>query len=297
MATESHHPFRSAAAQAAYLARYDRLARNWPVANETRSVDTTWGPTHVRLSGPSDGPPLVLVPGGAISSLMWRPNVAGLAAHYRTYAVDHIYDSGRSVFTRRPKTPADLTGWLDETLTGLGLGDGINLMGLSFGGWLCAQYALAYPRRVRRVVLVAPPGITPFGTEFVRRFLWVFVQPKTFPGIVDWVFNDLARMGEAGRKMADELGEEIQLSARAFKPRAMVLPKVLKDEELRAIQAPTLYLVGENDKTCYPAKAVARLKAVAPQMQAELWAGAGHDITWVKAEAVGVRVMEFLGER
>jgi pimeloyl-ACP methyl ester carboxylesterase len=145
--------------------------------------------------------------------------------------------------------------------------------------------------------LVAPPGITAFPSEFVRRFLWVFMRPSSYGALNDWVFGDLARQGAAGRALRDEVGEEIQLSARAFKPRAMVLPKVMKDEELRAISVPALFLVGENDKTCDPVKAAARMRQAGPQVQVEVVPGAGHDITFVMGEALGRRVVEFIGEQ
>jgi len=79
MALDTYHPFRSAPARDEYLAMYERLAATWPVPNETRLVDTGWGQTHVRISGPSDGPPLVLLPGAAVSSLMWRANARTMA--------------------------------------------------------------------------------------------------------------------------------------------------------------------------------------------------------------------------
>ena len=52
------HPFRSAKAKEEYLKLYAQEAKIWPVASETRMVNTSWGQTFVRISGPADGPPL-----------------------------------------------------------------------------------------------------------------------------------------------------------------------------------------------------------------------------------------------
>ncbi len=109
-----HHPFRSAAKKQRYLAHYDARAERWPVVSETRMVDTSWGPTFVRISGPTDGPPLVLLPGANATSLMWETNIEAFSRDHRVYAVDNIFDFGRSVYIRNLETPADFVSWLDE---------------------------------------------------------------------------------------------------------------------------------------------------------------------------------------
>ena len=152
----SHHPFKSVCAKKRYLNHYDRRAESWPVPADTMTVPTSYGKTFVRVSGPADGPPLVLLPSTSANTLIWLPNVAALSKDYRVYAVDNIYDFGRSVYTREITSPTDLVDWLDDLFTQLELGDSINLMGLSYGGWLTSQYALNHPERLRKIVLLAP---------------------------------------------------------------------------------------------------------------------------------------------
>lgn len=91
------HPFRSEKAKKEYLESYDAMAKNWPVPAETLSVRTSQGRTFVRMCGPGDASPLMLLPGGGATSLMWTPNVTALSQSHRVYAIDHIYDYGRSV--------------------------------------------------------------------------------------------------------------------------------------------------------------------------------------------------------
>lgn len=99
MKLSANHPFRSAMAKARFMALSEERAKEWPVASETRMVDTSFGQTFVRISGPEDAPPLVLLHGANVSSLSWIPNAAALSEHFRIYAVDTIYDFG----TARPK--------------------------------------------------------------------------------------------------------------------------------------------------------------------------------------------------
>lgn len=152
MTLSAHHPFRSAKARDEYLAFYDWQAQQWPVASETRMVTTSYGQTFVRVSGTADSPPLVLLPGRYTHSLMWIPHIEAFSASFRTYALDCISDIGRSIYGRRLKTPSDYVQWLDELFTALGLGDRIHLVGVSFGGWQAAQFALRFPNTLKGVM-------------------------------------------------------------------------------------------------------------------------------------------------
>ena len=130
-----YHPFRSEKTKAEYLEYYDLKAEEWPRDSENRMVSTSYGQTFVRISGPEDAPPVVLLPGGGTSSLMWKDNIEALSKNYRTYAVDDIYDWGRSIYTKKMGCTECNTIWLDELFTALNLGDSINLIGASYGAW------------------------------------------------------------------------------------------------------------------------------------------------------------------
>jgi hypothetical protein len=66
---EPYHPFKSQEAKETYLAYYDEHAKRWPIASEEKMVKTSFGQTFVRISGPEDGAPLVLLPGDSENSL------------------------------------------------------------------------------------------------------------------------------------------------------------------------------------------------------------------------------------
>lgn len=296
MELPAHHPFRSAAARERYLAYYDQMAEKWPVASEPRVVDTAYGPTFVRISGPTGAQPMVLLHGAGGNSLMWLPNAEALSAGHRTYAVDTICDCGRSV-TRQPLTSsADFVGWLDELFTVLDPENQIDLVGLSYGGWLAAQYALRFPDRLRRIVLLAPAGtVLPLSAGFIAHAVPCLIPHRYFSRrLMYWLAQDLARKDEAGRAMVEELSEHAFVAMRAFKPRRQVAPTVLTDAELQSIKVPTLYLVGEHEKIYSARKAVERLHKAAPNVKAEIVADAGHDLTAAQAELVNGKILEFL---
>lgn len=294
MANSPYHPFISAQAQTDYLAYYDQRAKAWPIASETQMVETFLGQTFVRVSGPPEAPPLVLLPGSVLNANMWLPNIAALSQPYRTYAVDNIYDAGRSIYTQVPKRPADFVRWLDELFTALALGNRIRLMGLSYGSWLTHLYALHYPQRLAKIVLLAHPALVATNGEFLWRFLLCLVAPRRLEDFVNWLFQDTARKDEPSRKLVAEIVAEMRLAGRCFKGKAIVTPQVVKDPMLRDLQVPALFLFGENEKTFSASKALQRLQRVAPQLQTALIPQAGHDLSFAQAALVNEQVLAFL---
>jgi len=65
-----------------YLKSYDAWAKKWPVPSETRMVNTSFGSTFVRISGPAGAPAMVLLHGVAGNGLQWMPNAKGLSAKF-----------------------------------------------------------------------------------------------------------------------------------------------------------------------------------------------------------------------
>ena len=288
-------PFKSEAARERYLERYALRASAWPVPSVEQVVPTSFGHTFVRASGPVDGAPVLLLPGIGSPGLSLAPVVAGLSGPLRTYVIDNIHDVGRSVETRPVTGADDFTTWLDEVRQGLGLG-GVDLVGLSYGGWISAQYALRFPQHVRRVVLLAPAGTTaqiPWG--FIWRAILCTIPSRVFMrNFMAWVAPEL-RAGGAGSRVLEEMVDDAFLATRTFSARTMVPPLPLTDAQWAQYTARTLFLAGDAEVIFPPHEAIARLARVAPHIEATLIPGAGHDFFTTRAADVNRRVLAFLG--
>lgn len=201
-----------------------------------------------------------------------------------------------AVYTRARSRIHDFVNWLDESFSVLALGGNINLMGLSYGGWLASQYALRYPNRLAKTVLLAPAAtVLPLRLEFVLRIFLCLVPHRRFTrSFMYWLLGDLAHKDETGRRLVEDSVDDLLIAARCFTPKAGVNPTVLEDKELQSIKVPTLFLVGENEKIYSAQKAVQRLNKVAPHIKTEIISKAGHDLTLVQAEMVTRKVLEFL---
>jgi pimeloyl-ACP methyl ester carboxylesterase len=245
-------------------------------------IDTSYGQTFVRISGPADAPPFVLMHGANATSLSWMPNIKALSRSYRTYAVDNIYEFGRSEFTKIFKVPNDFVDWMDELFSALDLGDNINMMGLSYGGWLTSQYALKHPEKLDNIVLLAPADtVLPLGVGFIKPALISILPHRHFvkKGVF-FILEDLWKKEETSRAFAEQWVDHLDLGLRSFK-----------------LKMPVLFMVGENEKIYPPYEAVERLKSIAPQIKTEIIPGAGHDLSVVQAEMVNQKILDFLEKR
>lgn len=107
--------------------------------------------TRLWYEASGKGPAVVLVHGGLVDSRMWDAQMKPLSKHFRVVRYD-IRGYGRS------QAPAgeyqvleDLRALLDYLKI-----EKATLVGLSLGGIVSADFALEYPARVERLVLVGP---------------------------------------------------------------------------------------------------------------------------------------------
>lgn len=292
-----YHPFRSEKAREKYLAFYDNRAELWPRDSESRTVYSSSGQTFIRVLGPADAPPLVLLPAASSTSLVWNPNIAAFSQSYRVYAVDNIYDFGRSVYKIPFKKTTDYMNWLTELFDELGLKSNINLIGYSYGGWLTCQYAMHAPQRLRKMVLLAPPAtLFPLPAAWAWYGITALIPHRFFlRNMARWMLNVLAqRKDQASQNLFDDFVEEGFMGIRCFKLKMPVAPTVLSDKELQSIKTPALFLVGERE-VVYPAqKAVQRLTQTAPHIKTAVVPDAAHDLTIVQTEYVNKKILEFM---
>jgi len=279
--------FKSADGEAAYLAAYAAVMRFWPVRYEERDIPTRFGSTHVIVSGPADAPPLVLLHGYMATSAMWAPNIADFSRDYRVYAIDVMGQPSKSVPARPIENRAEYAEWLTETLNALHL-HRVALVGMSFGGWLALGYAVAWPERVEKLVLLSAGGLLPLARQFTLRGMLMMFCPTrvTVNGFMRWLGIDAAPIVEL-----------MYLGLKHFRmaaETARVMPIAFSDDELRSLRMPTLVLFGDREVICDPAAALARARRLIPDCQGELVAGPRHEMSASHHRVVDARVLDFL---
>ncbi len=292
------YPFKSPEAKQEYLRINEQRSKDWPIPYTSFYANTSYGITYVRVSGSKNLPPLVLLPGKGGNSLMWYKNIELLSQKYRTYAVDPIFESGLSTYTKRMKESDDYIDWLDQLFTSLNLGNKINLLGLSYGGWLSSQYAVKHPERVKKLVLIAPAAtIIPITSQFyIRGFLMTILPFRYFKeSFFKWLFPEIVKWGDEGKEFIKKMVDLDIEDSKFFKSIPVVtMPTVLSDSELKSIKPPVLFVVGENEKIYSAQIAVQRIKNIAPNIKTEIIPNASHDLLFSQPKLVNKAVINFL---
>ncbi|MFF1409065.1 alpha/beta fold hydrolase [Streptomyces sp. NPDC058289] len=130
------------------------------------------------VTGPADGPPVLLLPALGETAADWAPVRDELARERRVFALD-LRGHGRSEWTREYSLELmreDVLGLLDA----LGL-DRVDLVGHSMGGVVAYLAAAAQPHRVGRLVLEDAPAplpreaVAPVRPEGELAFDWAMV--------------------------------------------------------------------------------------------------------------------------
>ena len=286
------HPsaFKTPEGEAAFLAAYDAAMKSWTVPYEETDIPTPFGMTHVVVSGPKDAPPLVLLHGYWATSTMWAPNIADFSKDYRAYAVDVMGQPGKSIPAEPIRDAAGYAAWLTATLDALRL-DSVCLLGMSFGGWLALNYAVAAPARLRQLVLLSPGGFLPMVRQFSLRGMLMFVVPTRF------AVNSFMRWLGFTATDARPVLELMYLGLKHFRvppATARVMPAVFSDDELRVISVPTLLLIGDQEVISDAGTALARAHRLIPHCEGELVPHCRHDMCLSQYRIVDARVLEFL---
>jgi pimeloyl-ACP methyl ester carboxylesterase len=282
--------FKTPEGEAQFIAAYDNEMKLWPVPYEQIDVRSRFGTTHVVISGPTTAPPLVLLHGYMATLTMWSPNIAVLSQDYRVYAIDVLGQPGRSCPDEPIGNVTDFVSWLTGTLDGLHL-DRVFLVGMSFGGWLALNYAVAMPRRVRKLVLLSPGGLLPMVRQFtLRGMLMVWLPTRlTVNSFFRW-------LGFRGRAYANVLNL-MYLGLKYFRmplETARVMPAVISDEALRTMKVPTLLMIGDREVISNPILALERARRLISDFEGELVPGCRHDMCATRHDIVDARVVEFL---
>ncbi|MEU4313302.1 alpha/beta hydrolase [Nocardia sp. NPDC024068] len=280
--------FTSEEAKADFLRIYDAWAQRWPIPSTVVDVETSFGTTRVRKSGSGKGAPILLLPGTSGNGLVWQRFIEDFASERVVYTPDVIGWPGRCVQTAPVRDGADVAKWVVETLDGLGE-DRVHLAGNSLGAWMAIMVGVYHSDRLASLTMFEPGGAT-------------FAKPK-WSLLLKFLAAGLRPTPERMRKLNAWLTPRAQLTDEEF---AMVMAslkfrtgmpwdRVLTDEELAAITAPTLVLFGAETVVNDPELGAARARQHIPSVDVQIYPGIGHDLLWANQEVVIPRFLDFAG--
>ncbi|WP_315837512.1 alpha/beta hydrolase [Bradyrhizobium prioriisuperbiae] len=121
-------------------------------------VTLPMGTMHVRISGPVNGPPVLLIHGGMVGGYGFQNWQKPLADAGFRIIVPDLFGYG---FSDRPDTPYTRQFYVDQLaqlLDTLGTRTPVHVVGASMGGAIATAFTASFPARVRSVALMAPAG-------------------------------------------------------------------------------------------------------------------------------------------
>ena len=275
------------------------------VASKSEAIRVPMGPRsaggggkmmwHV-FGGTSGKPALLLFHGGSGSWIHWIRNVLPLSQHFTVYAADmpglgdsDSPDDVRDIWsvTQCVKTAMDALIPRDQSFA---------ITGFSFGGMVSGHVATLSDEHLRRIVLVGAGGLkaTRRPTEKLHKLLpsmapdvlaaearrnlelLMLHDPKNVDGIA--IYMQILNTTRA-RTRSRDMGIAGALST--------VLPRV---------KTPLTGIWGEFDATTYPhiQERIDLFRALQPDFEMNIVAGAGHWVSYEKADAFNTKLIEVL---
>jgi 2-hydroxy-6-oxonona-2,4-dienedioate hydrolase len=224
---------------------------------------------------PTDSLPLVILPGFVVSSQYIEPSAEWLTSFFKIYVPD-LPGTGRS---DRPKVLPDLTGlasfleiWMEELEL-----DRVALLGASFGSQIAAEFAVQYPDRVARIVMVGPTMDPEARTPFHIIWRWL-VNSSREPPLPKSMLRDYLDVSPRW---------VFHLARQALQDRM--------EDKLPRIHTPTLVVQGSLDPLSPPEWAE-KVVSLLPDARLQTIPEASHSVLQYWVEELAEHAIPFLKE-
>ena len=238
-----------------------------------------------------EGPVLLLLHGLGCDHTTWLPVIHKLARHFTVIAPD-LLGHGVSAKPRADYSVGGYANGMRDLLTVLNI-DKVTVVGHSFGGGIAMQFAYQFPERTERMILVAPGGLGPEVSPFLRAVTLPgfhrAMGVATMPGIRHLGKAGLKALSRSRLTAARDLGELAQIyeSFKDPRARAAIRHVVRAVVDLRGqivtmvdraylTQAMPMLVIWGTDDVVIPAKHAENVARIAPGAVVEVLPNSGH---------------------
>jgi len=268
---------------------YEQKLASWPVPYESVYLDTQYGSTHLIVSGPKQAPPLILLPGLAVTSAVWMPNIEVLSKEYCCYAIDVIGDYGKSELSdirNYPRVGKDYSTWLRQVYAGLGI-EKAHMLGFSHGGFAAINHSIHTPEQISKLILVSPSGIDITLKKVLPKifFFLLFPSPRNRENLVRWFLGE-------NPTFQSTFYEQFNLGLQG-RPKVPI-PILVSGKKLQKIKAPVMLLLGEKDVAISAERGAKRMKKFVTTAQIMILPGVGHGMNYEAPDQFNRLVLDFL---
>jgi 2-hydroxy-6-oxonona-2,4-dienedioate hydrolase len=302
MSAYTRHLYTSEEAVALVEAWYCNAVEHLPVTCESRYVETTFGRTHILITGDPTGTPVVLLHGLNNNAPIWKPQLPALS-RFHVHAVDIVGQPGRS----HPEKPSLINGdygrWLGEVLDGLGL-ERAAIVGVSMGAYITLKFGALMPERVTRAVLLSPAGLSSVRLPMVMRVMQANLPFGDFTAGMGRVMEHIFITPDVEVDAdIEDVREFLEITARYQKPvrsprlllESLVAGLPLPGIEARRFTAPVRIITGDQDALFDAETVLTRAERVLPGfVDGHIIADSGHAMIYERSARVNELLVEFL---
>lgn len=246
------------------------------------------------------GPPVVLVSGLSYGMWAWRWVAPLLARSFRVVRLDNRGIDG----SEKPPGPYSTQLMAEDVL---GLMDALRLppctlVGLSLGGMISQEVALARPERVERLVLMGThhggKNIVPLTPAALEVLMNRTGTPRELAERALKVNMDPGFAGRAPDRLEEYFRYRERLGMTAESYQAQLAAGIGHDAEARlsGLRMPVLIVHGDQDLVVPPGNAELLKKGI-PHAQLKLLPGAGHILPVERPEAIADLLATFASGR
>jgi len=245
------------------------------------------------------GAPLVLIMGFGGSGAMWDGAFIDLLATSYDVIVPDNRGTGQSEKADEPIELRTLADDIANLLDALGIARA-HVFGVSMGGMIAQEFALAHPQRLLGLVLgctnCGGTDTVPAEPEVVQLLL---PQKGMAPrDVIQRTYQAMVTPETIARETAflDDMAARMLAHATpvfVFRRQMEAIQRFNLCDRLHEIAAPTLVLTGDRDRLVPPQNSQ-RLAAAIPNARLEVIHGAAHNFFWEAREQTARLVTAFL---
>lgn len=265
-------------------------------------VELSDGMVHYEIAGLPNGQVVILVHGFSVPYYIWDPTFKALVkAGFRALRYD-LYGRG---YSDRPDTVYDKDSFdrqLEGLLSALEIEELVDVVGLSMGGAISAEFIARHPEVVRRLCLIDPAGL-PMKQSFVARLVKI-------PMIGEWAMSLLGdKVLLSGLKDDFQEAEQHAEYVRRYREQMQyvgfkrALLSTIRNgimtgateayERVGRLGHSVMLIWGRGDKVV-PFELNEKIRELIPQVEFQAIEGAGHIPHYERPEVVNPLLVEFL---
>lgn len=268
---------------------------------EQKWVDAGGIQTRYARCGPTDAPAVIFLHGTAGSWEGFAANLGPLSQHFQCFALDML-GSGLS---DKPDHDYEIANYVDHVsafMQALGL-DRASLVGCSLGSWVAARFALSFPAKTDKLVLLSAAGLfaNAANMDRIRSRRTVAVENPSWENIKP-IFDHLIH--EEHNRIDDIIAVRQAIYRQPHMVRTMQHVLCLQDPEVRqrnllsesewsSIEAPALVVGSLADKDEY-LETARRVSQLMPRARYEEMARVGHWPHFEDPERFNTLCLDFL---